>query len=541
MPTRVIAGRYRLLAALGSGGMGRVWRAHDQQLGVDVAVKEVFRRPGIPDSHWEELLIRARREARHGARLRDHANIVAVHDVVIEDGIPWTVMRLVKGVSLESRLSRGRLTVEDTAKVAAAVLGALGAAHDAGIIHRDVKPANIMLADDGGVLLTDFGIAINEVDTKLTQDGGIIGSMAYIAPERADGEEGSEAGDLFSLGATLYQATEGKSPFQRDTLTGTLRAVAIHEPPPPANAGHLAPLITALLRKEPGDRPTVTAALAMTTPGARTPEIIQDPALAEREAEPKYDVILLDAGEREVPVILAVCKLTSSSIKEAKALVDRAPRKVLADVDWRTAADAEDALVNAGANAVFKRHEHPTASTGSTEQKPTATPTLTRTTRMPRSPAVVTPRGRPEPTKANRKSAGKQSARGVAGLVAVAAIVAIVALLPEQQHAADAACATWHSAMKQNNEWKYSHPLGSYSQADLAAKEDRLVSLEQKAATQTSDQKLKTALQQAAADHIGLAAAYRARNAGVDNTGYDHYILATNQDDVEVQAICNNQ
>ncbi|MFF3953673.1 ribosomal protein L7/L12 [Streptomyces sp. NPDC001890] len=541
MPTRVIAGRYRLLATLGSGGMGRVWRAHDQQLGVDVAVKEVFRRPGIPDSHWEELLIRARREARHGARLRDHANIVAVHDVVIEDGIPWTVMRLVKGVSLESRLSKGRLTVEDTTKVAAAVLGALGAAHAAGIIHRDVKPANIMLGDDGGVLLTDFGIAINEVDTKLTQDGGIIGSMAYIAPERADGEEGSEASDLFSLGATLYQATEGKSPFQRDTLTGTLRAVAIHEPPPPANAGHLAPLITALLRKEPGDRPTVATALAMTTPGARTPEIIQDPARAEREVEPRYDVILLDVGESEVPVIRVLHRLTSLSVKEAMLLVSRAPQKVLTKVDWRTAADAEDALVNAGARAVFKRHERHTASTESTEQQPPATPTLTRTARMPRSPAVVAPRGRPEPTKANRKSAGKQFARGGAGLVAVAAIVAIAALLPEQQHTADAACATWRSAMEQKNEWTYSHPVGSFSQADLAAREDRLVSMEQKAATQTSDQKLKTALQQAAADHIGLAAAYRARHAGVNNTGYDHYSPAASRDDVRIQEICNNQ
>ncbi|MFI1092701.1 serine/threonine-protein kinase [Streptomyces sp. NPDC020917] len=267
---RVIAGRYRLLVPLGSGGMGRVWRAHDQQLGVDVAVKEVFRRPGIPDDHWNELLVRAKREARHGARLRDHANIVAVFDVVIEDGIPWTVMRLVKGTSLEARLGRGRLSADETAKVAVAVLGALRAAHEAGIIHRDVKPANIMLADDGGILLTDFGIAVSEVDTKLTQDGGIIGSMAYIAPERADGEQGSEASDLFSLGVTLYEATEGKSPFQRDTLTATLRAVAVHEPPPPAHAGHLTALITALLRKEPGARPTVAEALAMMRPDMAT-------------------------------------------------------------------------------------------------------------------------------------------------------------------------------------------------------------------------------------------------------------------------------
>ncbi|WP_424706786.1 serine/threonine-protein kinase [Kitasatospora acidiphila] len=269
-PQRLIGGRYQLLSALGAGGMGRVWKARDQQLHVDVAVKEVFRPPGISDQYWQELLWRAERESRHGARLRDHPNVVAVFDVVIENGIPWTVMRLVDGTTLEERLTRGRLPVDEAAKIARAVLAALRAAHGAGIIHRDVKPANIMLADDGGILLTDFGIAINNADTKLTQDGGIIGSMAYIAPERADGEQGNEASDLFSLGVTLYRATEGgDSPFQRGTLTGTLRAVAAFEPPPPTHAGHLTPLITALLRKEAKARPTVAQALAMTTPAAK--------------------------------------------------------------------------------------------------------------------------------------------------------------------------------------------------------------------------------------------------------------------------------
>lgn len=281
-PVRVVAGRYRLVEALGVGGMGRVWRAHDQQLGVDVAIKEVFRRPGIPATYWEELLLRARREAQHGAKLRNHPNIVTVFDVVIEGGVPWTVMRLVKGITLEELLKEGRLLVDETARIAVAVLGALGAAHEAGIIHRDVKPANIMLADDGGILLTDFGIAVNDVDTRFIQDGGIIGSMAYIAPERADGAQGGPPSDLFSLGVTLYQTTERKSPFQRDGLTATLRAVAVHEPPPPAYAGRLAPLITALMAKDPADRPTVEKALAMAAKPSKKPE--QNPGAASPNA-----------------------------------------------------------------------------------------------------------------------------------------------------------------------------------------------------------------------------------------------------------------
>ncbi|MBD0695833.1 hypothetical protein BG452_04485 [Streptomyces sp. CBMA123] len=381
----MIANRYRLLELLGSGGMGRVWRAHDQQLGVDVAIKEALRRPGIPDGYWEEFLVRAGREARHGARLRDHPNIVTVFDVVIEGGIPWTVMRLVKGTSLEVRLDWGRLSVEETAKIAAAVLSALGAAHEAGIIHRDVKPANIMLADDGAILLTDFGIAINEADTKLTQDGGIVGSMAYIAPERAGGDQGDEASDLFSLGVTLYQATEGTSPFQRDTLTGTLRAVAFHEPPPPAHAGYLAALITALLRKEPGERPTVAEAIAMTAPGT--------------EPTSEFDLILKTVGSAELfDLVGVVMDLTTLSAREAVALVTSAPQQVLGKVDRGTAVAARDALVALGATVSVRQY-----TSRPDPEKPT--------TRILRSPASKPKRRRLVWVKA------------IVGLVAVAATV----------------------------------------------------------------------------------------------------------------------
>ncbi|MEU0809999.1 substrate-binding domain-containing protein [Streptomyces sp. NPDC005970] len=261
-PGQLIGGRYRLVSDLGSGGFGRVWKAHDETLRIDVAVKELWLLQAVPEAEQAERLARAEREARNAARLRDHPNIVAVHDVVIEDDRPWIVMQLVDGSSLEKRLAEhGPLSAEEATEVAARLLHALGAAHDAGIVHRDVKPANVMMAEDGKVLLADFGIAVHHSDTALTATGAVIGSVEYMAPERVRGTDGLAASDLFSLGVTLYQAVEGVSPFRRDTPTGSLTAVLFDQAPPPRRAGALAPLITGLLEKDPDRRPTVPAAL----------------------------------------------------------------------------------------------------------------------------------------------------------------------------------------------------------------------------------------------------------------------------------------
>jgi serine/threonine protein kinase len=187
-----------------------------------------------------------------------------VHDVVIADDAPWIVMQLVAGRSLEEHLrEHGPLSIDNAAKVAGTVLRALAAAHAAGIVHRDVKPGNVLLADDGRVLLTDFGIAQHQDDSSLTVTGAVIGSAEYLAPERARAGEAGPASDLFSLGATLYHAVEGVSPFRRDTPTATMTAVLFDQPAPPRNAGRLAPLLARLLAKEPGQRPSVEAALAM--------------------------------------------------------------------------------------------------------------------------------------------------------------------------------------------------------------------------------------------------------------------------------------
>ncbi|WP_194909197.1 serine/threonine-protein kinase [Catenulispora rubra] len=263
-PGRLVGGRYRLVDRLGSGGMGRVWRAHDQTLGIDVAIKEVSLPFMLSEKQLAERLSRAEREARNTVRLRDQPGIVTVHDVVINDDAPWIVMQLVTGSSLDEHLTEhGPLSVENAAKVADTMLRALAAAHAAGIVHRDVKPANVLLAKDGRVLLTDFGIAQAEGDSSLTMTGAVIGSAEYLAPERARAEEAGPPSDLFSLGVTLYQAVEGVSPFRRDSPTATMTAVLFEQPAPPKNAGRLTALLAALLAKDPSQRPTVQAALAM--------------------------------------------------------------------------------------------------------------------------------------------------------------------------------------------------------------------------------------------------------------------------------------
>ncbi|MFF0869717.1 serine/threonine-protein kinase [Nonomuraea sp. NPDC003560] len=260
----MIGGRYRLESVLGGGGFGRVWKAHDESLDVSVAVKEVWLPSATSDEEHAQRLRRAEREARNAARLRSHPHIVTVHDVVIEDQAPWIVMELVDGGTLAELIARdGPLPPGVVASAARGLLDALRTAHASGIVHRDVKPANVLIARDGRVLLTDFGIAVQQGDTALTKSGGLMGSLEYIAPERFNGVDSGGAGDLYSLGVTLYQALEGVSPFHRDTPTETLTAVLLGEPPVPRDAGGLGTLITRLLDKAPANRPTAAEALAM--------------------------------------------------------------------------------------------------------------------------------------------------------------------------------------------------------------------------------------------------------------------------------------
>ncbi|MCX5174409.1 serine/threonine-protein kinase [Streptomyces virginiae] len=253
----VIAGRYRLAERLGGGGMGEVWRARDQRLLVDVAAKRLVLDPYATPEERRAALAYAVKESRHAAALRTHPNVVAVHDVVEDDdGIPWTVMDLVAGRSLAQALAAGdHFGPDQAARIGQQVAEALDAAHAQGITHRDVKPGNIMLGDDGRILLVDFGIARHHADTKITQTGMAVGTVEYMAPERFDGTDGPP-GDLWALGVTLYETVEGISPFRRNTMMATLRAIAMDAPAPTAQAGWLAEPIRQLLDKAPGARPT---------------------------------------------------------------------------------------------------------------------------------------------------------------------------------------------------------------------------------------------------------------------------------------------
>ncbi|MEU1658580.1 serine/threonine-protein kinase [Streptomyces griseofuscus] len=259
----LIAGRYRLAESIGSGGMGRVWRAHDEVLHRAVAVKELTAALYVSDSDQAVLLARTRAEARAAARI-NHSAVVTVHDVLDHDGRPWIVMELVEGNSLADAVKeQGRIEPREAARIGLWVLRALRAAHSAGVLHRDVKPGNVLLGRDGRVLLTDFGIAQIEGDSTITRTGEVVGSVDYLAPERVRGHDPGPASDLWALGATLYTAVEGRSPFRRTSPLSTMQAVVEEEAEQPVNAGPLGPVISALLRKEPERRPSAEEAEQM--------------------------------------------------------------------------------------------------------------------------------------------------------------------------------------------------------------------------------------------------------------------------------------
>ncbi|MFE0512481.1 serine/threonine-protein kinase [Streptomyces sp. NPDC058964] len=268
---RLIVDRYRLLAKLGHGGMGTVWRAKDETVDREVAVKEPRVPDNLPERERANAFERMRREARAAARL-DHPAVVNVHDVAVVDGRPWIVMELVHGRSLGDTLQEGTLDAREAARIGLQVLGALEAAHAAGVLHRDVKPDNVLLGRHDRVVLTDFGIAQIEGETNLTDTGGFVGSPEYIAPERVLGQRPGPASDLWSLGVVLYAATEGVSPFRRSNTPATLQSVLNATPTPPASArGPLAEVITALLQKDPARRPDAARVRALLEAAANPP------------------------------------------------------------------------------------------------------------------------------------------------------------------------------------------------------------------------------------------------------------------------------
>ncbi|GGW90494.1 serine/threonine-protein kinase [Streptomyces lomondensis] len=319
---RLVGGRYRLVERIGSGGMGTVWRARDELVQREVAVKQP-RLPGDPeDESHRRAAHRLYREARAAARV-DHPAAVTIHDVVVEaeqrderpgpkgpdeldaaealDGLPWIVMELVRGESLHERLRRGPVEAREAARIGLAVLGALRAAHSVGIVHRDVKPANVLLGPHRRVVLTDFGIAHVQGEESLTASGEFVGSLEFVAPERMSGRIAGPASDLWSLGVLLYAAVDGASPFRRTTPEATLAAILAAEPPEPKQAGPLGPLIVRLLVQDPEQRPDAEeVARALEAVAGRWPEtepVRERPQEAEDIPEPEEDTGTVRLGD----------------------------------------------------------------------------------------------------------------------------------------------------------------------------------------------------------------------------------------------------
>ncbi|WP_192806589.1 serine/threonine-protein kinase, partial [Streptomyces arboris] len=251
---RLLAGRYRLGGVLGRGGMGTVWRADDETLGRTVAVKEL-RFPGaIDEDEKRRLITRTLREAKAIARIRNNG-AVTVYDVVDEDDRPWIVMELIEGKSLAEAIREdGTLTPQRAAEVGLAILDVLRSAHREGILHRDVKPSNVLIAEDGRVVLTDFGIAQVEGDPSVTSTGMLVGAPSYISPERARGHKPGPPADLWSLGGLLYASVEGCPPYDKGSAIATLTAVMTEPLDPPKNAGPLTEVIYGLLARDPDQR-----------------------------------------------------------------------------------------------------------------------------------------------------------------------------------------------------------------------------------------------------------------------------------------------
>ncbi|MFJ9074420.1 protein kinase [Streptomyces sp. NPDC102278] len=329
---RLLARRYRLGSVLGKGGMGTVWRAEDEILGRTVAVKELRFSMGVDEDEKRRLITRTLREAKAIARIRS-GGAVTVYDVVDEDGRPWIVMELIEGPSLaEFVRERGPLTPRRAAEVGLAVLDVLRAAHDQGILHRDVKPSNVLIADSGRVVLTDFGIAQVEGDPSVTSTGMLVGAPSYISPERARGQKPGPPADMWSLGGLLYACVEGVPPYDKGSALATLTAVMTEPVEPPKNAGPLTEVIYGLLVKDPAGRldddrarAMLKAVLDAPEPAPAMPPAVEETkAISLADAKEAADKVAADKAEKAEAKVAAE---RAAAAKAAEKAAEKAEKK----------------------------------------------------------------------------------------------------------------------------------------------------------------------------------------------------------------------
>ena len=349
--TRVIAGRYRLTVPIGSGGVGVVWSARDVLLDRVVAVKEIVRAPGgaAAGEDWDETYQRTLREARAAARIR-HSGVAAVYDVVSEDDRPYIVMELIEGRPLAEIIEReGPLPAARIADIGRQILDALIAGHAVGVLHRDLKPANVLITSQDRAVLTDFGIASVAGDPSLTQTGVVLGTPSYLAPERARGESTTAAADLWSLGATLYAAANGRGPF--DGYNGALATMyaIITEDPPALPAGPLAGIIGSLLTRDPGQRPDAAETARALAEVVSATEVVSaaEPAVGEPDAGDSDGRGPSPMAEVRTPTVSSSLLVPEAFVTEPVPLPLPARRRVTALVSGLAALAVTAAAVTA--------------------------------------------------------------------------------------------------------------------------------------------------------------------------------------------------
>ncbi|MFQ6173122.1 serine/threonine-protein kinase [Oryzobacter sp. R7] len=408
----VIAGRYRTLRPIGAGGMGVVWLAHDERLGRDVAVKRLHARATAADEDARVASQRALREARITARLH-HPHAVGVFDVVEHEGQPCLVMEYVPSTSLaELAATAGGPDVAEVARIGAEVASALAAAHELGIVHRDVKPANVLIAPDGTARISDFGIAHALGDASLTSTGLVTGTPAYLAPEVARGERSTPASDVFSLGATLYTVLEGEPPFgTHENAMAVLHRVASGHVRAPRASGRLTPLLTDMLAPSPAARPAMAEVAAA----------LSDVAALAAAADPAADGPAAAAGVAAATVPVEEGDLLAGFREEGPATT--APEVPVRRRRGRLLVVLASLLVAAGVWAlVAQRADEPRASGPTSTPAPTrSSPAVSPTTSPPTSPtATATPSPTPSPSRTPARSPDPSGGAPSAGQLSTA-------------------------------------------------------------------------------------------------------------------------